>query len=59
MQELLDEFVDSTKGHQVLIVQPTIAAMIYARNSKSSCFTGFFQIKSPGSRFKYQDFLAA
>ena len=43
----------------MLIVQPTLAAMIYASNSKPNCYTGFSQVTTQGRLFKYIDFLCA
>ena len=43
----------------MLIVQPTLAAMIYASNSKPNCYTGFSQVTAPDRPFKYIDFLSA
>ena len=59
MRELFEGFIAGAKGHQLLIVQPTIAAMIYASNSKPGCYTGFWQTKAKASRFQYLNFLAA
>ena len=49
MKELLDGFVEGAKGHQLLIVEKSIAAMVYASNSKTNCFTGFWQKKALNS----------
>ena len=40
------------------MVQPTIAAMVYAVNAKPGCYTGFWHLIHPKHRFKYMDFLA-
>ena len=47
------------KKRQLLIVQPSLVAMVYALNSKPGCFTGFCQVKTPGHIFDILDFLAA
>ena len=46
-------------AHQLLIVQPTLMALVYASNSKPGCFTGFTQVRSKGINFNYFEFLAA
>ena len=38
---------EETPTHQLLIVQPALAAIIYASNSKRGCFTGFYQKTAP------------
>ena len=43
----------------MLFVQPTMAAMVYAANSKPSCYTGFYKTINPRGHFKYADFLVA
>ena len=58
MIDLQQEFITRCKGHRILVVQPTIAAMVYAVNAKTGCFTGFWQNAPLGRRFKYLDFLA-
>ena len=42
MKELQEDFIQGCRGHQLLIVQPTIAAMVYAKNAKQSSYTGFW-----------------
>ena len=59
MIEMFNKFNEVARGHQLLIVQPSIAALIFAANSKPGCFTGFYKVAQPGRVFKYQDFLAA
>ena len=59
MKDLLNGFVDCTRGKQLLIVHPTIVGMFYASNMKHSCFTGFWQGKPANFCFKYLDFLGA
>ena len=44
VKELLDNFIEGARPQQVLLVQPSIAAMIYAENSKTNCFTGFWKL---------------
>ena len=43
-KELMNSFIELSKPNQLLIVQPTLAAMVYAQNTKPSCFTGCFHI---------------
>ena len=59
MNELMDTFMEVTRDRQLLIVQPTIAVMVYAANTKASCYTGFWQSVSMYKKFDYVDFLAA
>ena len=40
MKDLIDRFQEATRSQQLLIVQPTIVAMVYAANSKPGCYTG-------------------
>ena len=58
MHELLDRFVESTKRSQLLIVQPSMVAMIYAINAKPGCYTGFCQTRTPTHKFDYMDFIS-
>ena len=44
LKDLLDHFTKSARGHQLLIVEPTLATLIYCSNSKHSCYTGFKQV---------------
>ena len=44
---------------QLLIVEPTLVAMIYASNAKPGCFTGFLQVRTPGVYFDIMPFVAA
>lgn len=46
-QELHQTFSNMAGRHQLLIVQQAMVAMIYAVNSKKSCFTGFTQNIDP------------
>lgn len=55
LTKLLDTFTEKTRAHQLLVVQPNSAALIYASNQKSGCFTGFFQ---PGPARQSFDFLS-
>ena len=43
MQELLEEFQQGARTQQLLIVQPTVAAMIYGINAKLGCYTGIWK----------------
>ena len=58
LSELMEAFIRGCRGNQLLIVQPTIVAMVYAINAKPSCYNGFWQLAQPGRRFKYVDFIA-
>ena len=42
LMELFNQFIKSTKGHQLLVVEPTVSALVYAENSKPGCYTGFW-----------------
>ena len=44
MIEMFNKFAEVARGHQLLIVQPSIAALIFAANSKSGCYTGFYKV---------------
>jgi len=57
LTKLMNSFIELSRPNQLLIVQPTIAALIYAQNSKPSCFTGFFQLGQARSHFRYLDFI--
>ena len=46
-----------TRGQQLLIVQPTVVAMVYAANSKPGCYTGHWQVAAPRQAFNYVNFL--
>ena len=59
MRELLDRFFTAAKQSQILIVQPSLVAMIYAANAKPSCFTGFTRVRTLKRPFDYIDFLTA
>ena len=58
MKELLEEFQQGARTQQLLIVQPTIAAMIYGINAKSGCYTGIWKQTQPGKVFDFLSFLA-
>ena len=45
MKAVFDSFVEKARVSQILIVQPTLVAMIYATNPKRSCYTGFYRNK--------------
>lgn len=59
VRDLLSHFQMTVKGHQLLLVQETVAAMIYASNEKNQCYTGFIQKLPLHSTFDYMSFLAA
>ena len=59
LHELLTTFSEVTKQNQLFILLPTLVAIVYAVNSKTSCYTGFCQVTTPSNRFDYLDFLAA
>ena len=50
-KELHEEFIRQSRANQLLVVQPALAAMVYAKNSKTNCFTGFYQVFRPKSQF--------
>ena len=57
LTKLMNSFIELSRPNQLLIVQPTLAALIFAQNSKPSCFTGFFQPGQMRSHFNYLDFI--
>ena len=59
MRELFNNFNDQAREKQLLIVQPSMVAMVYASNSKPGCFTGFTKVLNPAQKFDYLSFLAA
>ena len=40
-------------------MQQTLAALVWAKNSKKKCYTGTYQVDCPDRYFKHKDFLAA
>ena len=44
MKDLLDNFIKEARGHQLLVIQPSIVALVFAANSKPSCYTGFYKV---------------
>ena len=59
LSTLLNTFNAEARKEQLLIVQPSLAALVYASNSKASCFSANRQVVNPRSPFKHVDFLAA
>ena len=59
LQKLFDEFVESSRKMQLLIIQPSLVAMIYASNDKPGCFTGHLQVRTPDKHFDHMTFIAA
>jgi len=57
LEKLLGKFSERAREHQLLIVQPNSAAMVYARNQKPGCFTGFVQTGPADREFNYLDFI--
>ena len=57
LAKLLHTFVEKTRAHQLLIVQPNSAAMIYASNQKPGCFTGFVKPGPASQRFDFLNFI--
>ena len=55
LTKLIDTFTEQPRANQLLVVQSNSAALIYASNQKSGCFTGFFQ---PGPARQSFDFLS-
>ena len=47
MNQLLDRFVEGAKFNQLLIVQPSLVALVFAANPKPGCFTGILKIRTP------------
>ena len=46
LRELLEQFTVAARGHQLLVVQPKLMALVYEANGKSGCYTGFTQGRS-------------
>ena len=42
INDLFRAFISGARSSQLLIVQPTVAAMVYAENSKTGSYTGFW-----------------
>ena len=59
MVDLLDGFSKAARGNQLLLVQKSVVAMVYASNTKPGTYTGFWKKKSPNAHFQYRDFLAS
>ena len=59
MLTLLQAFTEMAKQAQLYIQQPSVAALIYARNSKTGSYTGFYQDIPKNSLFDHRGFLAA
>ena len=59
MMELLQTFEEMAKRAQLFIEQPTVAALVYASNPRSSSYCGFFKHISKTSPFNRRSFLAA
>ena len=57
LKKLHDLFIEHARGHQLLIVQPTIATLVYASNSRSSCYTGQYKMTLADRPFKFEEFL--
>ena len=55
--ELLDRFVDAAKKSQLLIVQPSLVALVYAMNSQPGHFTGQIKYRTPNQRFDHLNFI--
>ena len=53
MREMFNNFNDQAREKQLLIVQPSMVAMVYASNSKPGCFTGFTKVQNPAQKFDY------
>ena len=47
INDLFGAFISGARASQLLIVQPSIVAMVYADNSKAGSYTGFWQLATP------------
>ena len=45
------------RSHQLLVVQPNSAALVYASNQKPGCFTGLFQPGPAKQHFNFLEFI--
>ena len=59
MKEFFEAFIERAKRHQMLFVQRHMTALVYASNSKHSCYTGFAQYIPAGKIPNIPNFLAA
>ncbi len=57
MMDLLEAFSEMAKASQLFIKQPSVAALIYARNDKPGSYCGFYKPLRPGRAFDYRGFL--
>ena len=57
MADLLESFSDTAKKSQLFIQQPSVAALIYARNDKKGSYCGFYKPINPKCAFDYRNFL--
>ena len=56
---LLNNFNVEARQEQLLIVEPTLATLAYAVNSKPGCFSAIQQVISPPNPLRHVDYLAA
>ena len=56
--QLMERFVDAAKQSQLLIVQPSLVALIYAINSQPGHFTGIIKGRQLTKSFNHLDFIA-
>ena len=57
MVDLLETFSETAKKSQLFVLQPSVAALIYARNDKKGSYCGFYKPIRPGRTFDYRNFL--
>ena len=57
MTDLLQAFSETAKESQLFILQPSVAAMIYARTDKPGSYCGFYKPIHPKHPFDYRGFL--
>lgn len=55
----LQSYQDRSKKKQLFIQQPHVCALVFARNEKNGCFTGFFQNIWKTKEFDTKKFLLA
>ena len=58
-QRLMEVFQDKCKSKQLYIQQPHVCALIYAKNAKRGCYTGFYKDIPKTVPFDHEEFLQA
>ena len=56
--QLMERFVEAAKQSQLLIVQPSLVALVFAVNSQPGHFTGIIKGRPLTQRFNHLDFIA-